>query len=135
MEWNQCLVRVMIFIMLIAMSMLETCAIFSQPESNNANNANNRYIVLRLADLGLGNRLKTLSDFSKIAIMTDRTLLLSWLPHHACNITFQELFESGPTYLKLIDYDFLSTDEATAYKMAEEATVGQRYQHKQGPKH
>jgi hypothetical protein len=84
-----------------------------------------RYIILSLHDLGFANRIRSIADFSKIALISNRTLLLSWLPSPACNITFDELYESGPSHIELVDLSFLNPrDEDTFYSAVEEAVLG-----------
>lgn len=63
-----------------------------------------RYIVLHLTSLGLANRLRTIADFHTIALYSHRTLLLSWVPSIDCNVSFLELFQSGPEHFKVLPH-------------------------------
>jgi hypothetical protein len=61
-----------------------------------------RYVVLHVDKLGLANRLRTIADMHQIAVLSNRTLLLSWIPTIECNISFLELFEDGPSMFKVL---------------------------------
>jgi hypothetical protein len=63
-----------------------------------------RYLILHLERLGLANRLRSLADWYHIAGLSNRRLLLSWVPTAECNVTFDGLFEDGPS-----DFDVLSS--------------------------
>lgn len=61
-----------------------------------------RYLVLHSHRLGMANRLRTIADFYQVAVVTNRTLLLSWVPEVDCNISFTELFGDGPPQFKVL---------------------------------
>jgi hypothetical protein len=63
----------------------------------------NRYIVVHFESLGLGNRLRSLSDWYNIGKMSNREILLSWVPSADCNASFLDLFQSGPNGMKLLE--------------------------------
>jgi len=63
-----------------------------------------RYIVLQIERLGLANRLRTIADWHNLALLSHRTLLLSWLPTPDCNGTFAELFDEIPVGLKVLPF-------------------------------
>jgi hypothetical protein len=63
-----------------------------------------RYIILLITRLGLANRLRSLADWHQIAILTNRTLLVSWKPTPDCNVKFTQLFEEGPKGLKFLPF-------------------------------
>jgi hypothetical protein len=58
--------------------------------------ARQRYLVLQLERLGMANRLRVLADWYRLAQLSNRHLLLSWVPSFDCNISFSELFLEGP---------------------------------------
>lgn len=61
----------------------------------NSGLSSDRYLVLFLWDFGLGNRLRSLADWHKIAYFSNRRLILSWKPTIDCNISFSGLFEES----------------------------------------
>ena len=61
-----------------------------------------RYIVLIINRLGLANRLRSIADWHQIAILSKRTLLVSWEPTMDCNSSFVDLFESGPPGFQIL---------------------------------
>ena len=69
-----------------------------------------RVLLLNVKRLGLANRLRTVADWHQIAALTNRTLLLSWVPTFDCNAKFDQLFENWPKTLGLLgkNLDFLS---------------------------
>lgn len=71
-----------------------------------------RVIVLLLYKNGLGNRLRSLADWSKIALLTDRKLLFLWKADVSCNITFPGLFQSYPKHIISIDIDLGDVSES-----------------------
>eukprot|EP01041_Mallomonas_annulata_P008423 gene8423-17367_t len=65
---------------------------------------NVRYLVLQISRLGLANRLRSMADWYVISTISSRTLLVSWEATIDCNITFPEIFNTGPTTLKLLPF-------------------------------
>jgi hypothetical protein len=61
-----------------------------------------RLLLLLIDRLGLANRLRTIADWYKIAIFSNRTLLVSWKATLDCNISFHELFDEGPNKLEVL---------------------------------
>jgi hypothetical protein len=61
-----------------------------------------RYLVLYLNTLGFANRIRSVADFYTIAVYSGRTLLLAWQPSQDCNVTFTDLFQSGPEHFKVL---------------------------------
>jgi hypothetical protein len=62
-----------------------------------------KYLILHIERLGLANRLRSIADWYHLAGLSNRKLLLSWVPTAECNATFNELFEDGPS-----NFDVLS---------------------------
>jgi hypothetical protein len=54
--------------------------------------------IIQIERLGLANRLRTIADTHQIAVLTNRILLVSWVPTAECNISFLDLFEDGPSH-------------------------------------
>ena len=52
-----------------------------------------RYLVLNVATGGLANRLRSIADWYHVAVITERTLLVSWRATPECNATFDSLFD------------------------------------------
>ena len=46
----------------------------------------NKYIVLQISRLGLGNRLRSIADWYQIAVISERHLLVSWVPTADCKL-------------------------------------------------
>jgi len=61
-----------------------------------------RLIVLILSRLGMANRLRALADWYSIALMSNRTLLLSWEATPDCNARFTDLFIDGPPGFRVL---------------------------------
>lgn len=96
--------------------------IFSQEDSHHSLflhssslSSSKRYLILHLDRLGLGNRLRSLADWYHVAGLSNRILLLSWVPTVECNVTFDELFENGPSNFHLLSSPFpIGNSEAIA---------------------
>ena len=62
-----------------------------------------RYLVLNLERLGLANRLRAMADWYHLADISNRKLLLSWLPSAECNVSFLDLFQDGPPNFSVLE--------------------------------
>lgn len=64
-----------------------------------------RYLITHLSELGLANRLKAIADMAKIATLSDRKLLISWIPNKSCNASFHDLFDVNmmPSSMQLLE--------------------------------
>jgi hypothetical protein len=61
-----------------------------------------RYLVLQVERLGMANRLRVVADWYHLAQISNRHLLLSWVPSIDCNISFPELFVDGPPQFSVL---------------------------------
>lgn len=53
------------------------------------------FLVLLSTRNGLANRLRNIADNYALALLSKRTLLLSWSPARECNATFRDLFDTS----------------------------------------
>lgn len=90
---------------------------------------NDKYIFLNLGRLGLGNRLKALGDWYQVATLTNRILLVNWVATYDCNAKFSDLFESGPSKLRILPFSMpeaqtvLQTVQDIAESMGHSAVI------------
>jgi hypothetical protein len=78
-----------------------------------------RYIVLHISRLGLANRLRSLADWYQIALLSDRELLVNWIPTVDCYATFQELFDNGPDNFRVLYPSLSVSDESAEREVAQ----------------
>lgn len=52
-----------------------------------------RILVVNVVSGGLANRLRAIADWYQVATLTNRELIVSWLPTRDCNSTFSKLFD------------------------------------------
>lgn len=74
-----------------------------------------RLIVLIISRLGLANRLRSLANWYQIALMSDRTLLVSWEPTLDCNAKFTDLFIDGPPRFRILQEHLPAGEEGVRY--------------------
>lgn len=80
----------------------------------------NRCVLLHLNRLGLANRLRAVADWYQVARLTQRTLLLSWVPSPDCNAHFHDLFDDGPDGLQVLMAPLPDSAMAIAQYIAQE---------------
>ena len=84
-----------------------------------------RYIVLSADRLGFANRIRSVADWHAIAVLSGRTLIVSWTATADCNAAFTDLFQAGPERLKVLPF-VLPAGEVGLHavtEMAEEASL------------
>lgn len=86
-------------------------------------NDQSQYIILVLKNYGLANRFRSMADWYQIALLTNRKLLVAWVPSVECNITISELIESCPPGLSFLPEEIKSFEDVEALAFASKMSI------------
>ena len=84
-----------------------------------------RYIVLSAHRLGFANRIRSVADWHALAVLSGRSLLVSWASTADCNAAFTDLFQAGPERFKVLPFVLPSGEVGlqAVEEMADEASL------------
>jgi hypothetical protein len=83
----------------------------------------NRFLVVIVERLGLGNRLRTLADWYVISLLSNRKLIVSWKPSIECNISFADLFDEVPKNVFVFNNPVSSPTSSRLFRSASAEAV------------
>jgi hypothetical protein len=86
----------------------------------------NRFLVVIVERLGLGNRLRTLADWYVISLLSNRKLIVSWKPSIECNISFADLFDEVPKNVFVFNNAISSSSGRLVRSASAEAVIAFR---------
>lgn len=90
---------------LLPLILVLVCTIYGQSSSQFlVGDKDNRYIVLIISRLGFANRIRAMADWHQLAVLSRRTLLVSWEATRDCNTSFTNLFQSGPAGFNILPF-------------------------------
>eukprot|EP01038_Epipyxis_sp_PR26KG_P004324 gene4324-6125_t len=94
--------RVVVVVLLLRHILSSHSTSYSEEFWGSSEAGTERYLIITVYRLGLANRLRSIADWHSMAILSNRTLLVSWEKSDDCNANFHELFNDVPQGMRVL---------------------------------